>query len=246
TAFPGVALADDLVADAPAINIADFQIAGDGKTPTFMQYLDAKGYDMKPALHLVTATSKGDVVYSYALELPPAILKPSLSLSYSSERGANIEMPYGWEISGIAEIRRPLVRAYDAYKWIEDFFDNEWLVTAPGFSGTLKPSGDEDFRFFLTAADPAYVVAEYDKNSNTWSVYHDALTWTMEEKDDGAGTKDGTAWWRVTRQQDTSGNYMTYAYFDDGRIKAVCYGSIGNLKPHFCGSGWRLGWTINR
>jgi hypothetical protein len=82
---PLQARAGDVEFEASEIKIADWNVSGDGKTPTFLQLLDVRGVDAKEASHLISATSKGDAIYSYPLDLPPALLQPSLTLIYSSE-----------------------------------------------------------------------------------------------------------------------------------------------------------------
>jgi YD repeat-containing protein len=222
TAIPASA-ADDV----PEIEIADFQIAGDGTTPTFLQFLDAQGYDFKPAINLASATVKGDVVYSYDLALPPAILKPSLTLQYSSDAGMTLEMPYGWSLDGIAEIRRPLTRAYQLDG---DKYDRDYLVSGPGFSGTLMPSGEDDYRYFLRTSEAKLVIAEFDWDNDRWKIFSNGVTWELTAKDEGmdSGAPEGTALWRVDTMTDTSGNSVAYDYHTDGRIKKISYG--GNSK----------------
>ena len=140
-------LADD------EINITDFMAPGDGKTPTFLQYLDTQSLEAKEFSHMAAATPKGDMSYSYQLDLPPALLVPSVSFSYSSEGGNDREMSYGWSLSGIPQISRPLANAY-VRKEKSQWYDAEWIISAPGYSGTLKPSGNKDYRFFLKASSP--------------------------------------------------------------------------------------------
>lgn len=217
------AKASDYDVDIPEIEIADWQVPGDGITPTFLQYLDVKGFQIKEAKHLLSSSAKGDVVYSYDLELPPALLKPSLTLAYSSASSMNIEMPYGWELKGIVEIRRPLTPAYDV-KAKEDWYDSEWQVSGPGFSGTLLPSGEDDYHFYLKSSHPIYVMAKYNTSSNTWKVYANGIVWELQAMDEGEDTEVGTALWRATEMKDASGNYVSYSFHHDGRVNALCYG----------------------
>lgn len=216
--------------EAASFKFTDWRIPGDGKTPTFMQYLDVKGATAKPAKELVAATAKGDVTYSFGFDLPPAILKPSLGLANSSEGGSDVEMPAGWNLQGIAEIRRPIARAYET---AGPFYENEWLLSGPGGSGTLKPSGEDDWRFFLRTTSPSLVIATFDESKNAWQVHSGGLIWSLTAKGPGDGTPEGTSWWRATRLEDPSGNYVTFTYYTGGRVAKVSYG--GNLKtgaPH--------------
>jgi YD repeat-containing protein len=210
----------------------DWHSPGDGKTPTIFQYLDtAKGTDAKEATHFGMATSKGDGVYSYNLDLPPALLKPSLSLSYSSETEMGAETPYGWSLGGIVEIRRPLTS--NGYKIDGPKHGRDYLLSGPGLSGVLKPSGNADLRFFLKTSDPNYVTAEYDQSANTWTVFHDTVKYTLEEQDDGDGTSEGTALWRVTKMRDRLGNAVDYFYSSDGLISKISYGGNAEVvKDH--------------
>lgn len=212
-------------AHAEEFEIADWNIPGDGKTPSFMQHLDAQNVSAKPAKNLAGTTSKGNIVYSYALDLPPAILKPEVSLDYSSTGGINLEMPLGWSLGGIAEIERPSQRAFsDGGK--DGLVNAEFLARGMGFSGTLLPSGEDDWRYFLRTTS-SYVIAEYSAANDSWTLHYNGTTTTLKAMDDGAKTSAGTATWRATEMQDTSGNYITYKYHGDGRIKKIFYG--GNL-----------------
>jgi YD repeat-containing protein len=193
--------------------LTTWAMPGEGATPTFLQYLDIQGYNIKAAQNLASANERGDVVVSYDIELPPALLKPTLSLSYVSGAGVDLEAPYGWGLNGIAEIRRPLEPAYE---------DDEWLISGTGFSGVLKSSGTN--QYVLRTSTPTLVSAKYDTAENSWELHADNTTMTFEEQDDGAGTASGTALWRVTKTTDTAGNYIAYRYHDDGRIKSIAYG----------------------
>lgn len=215
------------VALAQSVSNSDLVIAdhalpgGGGGIPTALQYLNTQGYDIKSAAHMASAMAMGDMTASYPLDLPPAILKPSLVLSYSSDAGINLEMPYGWSLEGIVEIRRPLTRGYEIDG---EKYDREYLLSGLGLSGVLKPSGHADWRFFLKTSDPKYVTAEYDNSSNVWTVYHDTLTLTLEEQDNGTGSVDGTAVWRVTEMRDRSGNQVSYTYTSHGLLSKISYG----------------------
>lgn len=215
------------VVHAEEFQIADWNIPGDGKTPTSLQYQDAQNIRVKPSKSLVGIGSRGDASWSFGIDLPPALLKPALSLGCTSSGEPNIEMTLGCAINGIAEIRRPLQRAFsDGGK--DGLVKAEFLIQGPGFSGTLLPSGEDDWRYFLRSASPSYVTAKYSQSEDAWTLYHDGLTYTLKAADNGATeSPDGTATWRVTEMQDTSGNYITYKYHDDGRIKKIFYG--GNL-----------------
>jgi YD repeat-containing protein len=202
----------------------DYPIAGDGRTPTAIQYLDIQGYSIPRILSLASDSSKGDAMYQYALDLPSALLKPRIALHYSSAGGPDLEMPYGWALNGILEIRRPLARAYAACEFKTDCTAAEWLIGGAEFSGTLKPSGARDYRYFLRTSEPRAVTAKYFNNKNLWEVYSNAITWTLSPADNGADTPDGTALWRVTQMEDTFGNYVSYSYHSDGRIKKISYG----------------------
>ena len=226
---------DSVEVETSELELPDWNVPGDGKTPTFMQYLDAQNVDVKASKHLVGSTPKGDSVFSHSFDLPPALLQPSLGISYSSDGGPSIEMPYGWSLDGIMEICRPLQRAYLGEDDVDGKYDAEWLIRGPGFSGTLVPSGEDDYRFFLRSSSPNYVSATYDEKNDYWHVYSDGVYWTLEPADNGSTTPDGTAWWRVTEMQtgDGDSNYVTYSYHKNGRIKSIAYGgNYGTNDEH--------------
>lgn len=225
--FLTLAITNFAHADSQEIeDIKDIKLPGDGETPTFLQYLDSQGHDIKPSQDLLSSTSKGDVSYSFKIELPPAIMQPGLTLSYSSAGGANREMAYGWSLNGIAEINKPLNRAYKFNP--DEPWDNEWLVSGADFGGTLYPSDEDDYWFYLASSKPGFVSAHYLYNQNIWNIHSNGIRWILSAVDDGeAPTGTGTALWRTVEQKDNAGNRITYTYHDDGRIKAICYGGNG-------------------
>lgn len=196
----------------PTGKAADWNVPGDGMTPTFQQYLDMNKTQAAAASHMATANAKGDLTYSFALDLPPAILKPAISIGYNSNAGWNKELPAGWTLGGLTEIRRPLARAYGA---------DEWLLSGPAFDGTLKSDGSA---YVLHGATPLLVKASYDSAADEWTVTAGGLTYELVAADDGAGTPGGTALWRVASVTDTTGNLIEYVYTSDGRLESFSYG----------------------
>jgi YD repeat-containing protein len=210
---------------ADDLTITNHFLPGDGKTPTFMQYLDTQKITAKEAIHLANASPKGPVVYRYEIPLPPALFKPDLSLNYSSDAGPNAETPgLGWSLAGIPEISRPLTRAF-TLKSKDEWCDAEWIASGSRFSGTLSPSSAAgDCHFYLKTSGPVFVVADYDASANAWTFVADGVTTTLTAADDGADTEAGTARWRATEAEDASGNSLTYCYDDDGRVTDIGYG----------------------
>lgn len=205
---------------AGAISL-DWQVPGDGKTPTFaQQYLDGARREVKPAAHLASASIHGDAMYGYDFALPPAILKPTLGLSYSSNAVWSTEFAAGWSFTGLLEIRRPLERYFAA--------SSQRRLSGPEFGGMLLENSSASIgaEYALRTANAAYVTADYDEGTNTWSVYANGLTHTLSAEDAGSTSTSGTALWRVTRTQDAKGNYISYVYKtdDSGRLDAVYYG----------------------
>ena len=169
-----------------------------------------------------SAADKGDLVYSIPLELPPAILEPSLTLNYSSAARMDLEMSYGWSLGGITEISRPLMGHDIRDK--DEWHAAEWMASGPDFSGILKPSSDKDGRFFMSSSSPVYVSAQYNQADNDWVLSSNGITYSLAAADHGADTEAGTERWRVIEASDTKGNYITYCYDHDGRIQDIAYG----------------------
>lgn len=55
--------------------------------------------------HPAAGQVTGDATYRLPIDLPPAIVAPTLALEYSSRSRVDDDMPFGWHLSGLAEIR---------------------------------------------------------------------------------------------------------------------------------------------
>ena len=166
--------------------------------------------------HPLDAGTKGQITYSYSIELPVARVAPSLSLSYSSQASVSREMPFGWTVGGILEIQRPsMPRIYDD--------SQDMFVMGDEIQGVLRSSGGS-YRMYTTAPN-VDVEAVYDASTDSWLVESTGGSrWSLVGVDDGASSSSGTALWRVDQKWDTLGNSIDYDYDADGRIHQIEYG----------------------
>ncbi len=228
-------------ADEGGVILSDMPTPGDGKTASFLQYLDGQGYSSSPVKGLSSGSVTGETVYKINFDSPPGVLRPNLGLAYSSDGDRSTETTLGWSLTGITEIRRPLDQAHA---------DDEWLISAPEFSGTLTSaqstslkettisslkntvinstltmgSGESLKKYDLKTSTPLKVSATYSKDDNEWIVYADNVTYTLKAADDGKDTAAGTAVWRVRKITDAVGNEITFKYDRDHCLKTVYYG----------------------
>lgn len=204
-----------LLSTAARADVPSWSVPGDGQTPTFLQYLDGTRMDIRGITHLAAATPAGALTFTHAFELPPAILTPELSLSYSSLAGPSLETVPGWVLSGLVELRRPTERAFDT---------DEWRLSGPQFQGTLQYDSSEG-RYVLLTSGTLRVVAEYDPSGGTWTVQAGGVTYTLEAVAGGSGAPQGPALYRGTSAVDVLGNRIDYSYASsDGRLTGIQYG----------------------
>ncbi len=199
---------------AHAESIPAWHVAGDGRTPGFGEYLEARTPAVRQLGHLAEAGARGGGSYGLGFELPPAILRPELGWAYSSEGGPTLEGVQGWSLVGLVELKRPVSPAFAA---------GEWTLNGPGFAGTLEED-EWGTGWELHSASAGHVVADFDSTTGLWTVWSSWVTYTLAPTGSGVGP-DGPGEYRVVHAEDGSGNAVEYTYTGDGRIERVEYGS---------------------
>jgi hypothetical protein len=186
---------------------------GGGIVPTYAQLLDVGRPKPKLAQHGISGSPKGDAGWSMPISVPPALMAPSLSVSYSSAGAFGDEGGAGWSISGALEITRPTAPGYPA---------DTFLVSGPEVSGLLRAEGGS---YTVRAPGGGRAWADYDAGTDQWTVSTGDVSFVLEPLDEAPGPN--TARWRVTEAVDLLGNRVTWAWHADGRHDAVTYG--GNV-----------------
>ena len=197
--------------------------SGDGTTPSFAQLLDQHRPAAPDAGHPVTPGAKGAASYGLSFDLPPAIVQPSLGISYSSSGAFDAELAYGWSLSGPMEMRVAKEQAYADY-------DAAYHLSG-GVSALLLDSGD-GLVPHLTGSTQVQVAPDADG----FTVWVDDRVFVLE----AVGVPDGVdaQRWRATSMSDLLGNTVSYTYNDDGRLTGLHYGGQDidgdgmNEEPH--------------
>lgn len=175
-------------------------VAGDGQSPAMFNWQSALPTEPK-MFTPVKVDETGQASFSFPIEYPDVYSKLPISLSYNSRSGADKEMAYGWQISGLLEIRRPVSRR---------FLEDEWVITGP-ISGVIQKNSAGDYVIFKKGAGADKIT--FNNFANTWTIDdHQGNTWTLEARDNGHTTSAGTALWRVKTLEDTNGNTTEFSY----------------------------------
>lgn len=209
-------------------------VAGDGAVPTYMQWLSLGDISPRMPVHDVGANDLGDATTSFPFKLPPSLLQPVVGIGYNSSGGMSLEMSYGWGIAGILYATKPRARAHE---------DDVGFVVGGLISGLLKLDNFDhvDERYILASTMPGYISADFDdagdedEDNDTLTIYANGITHTLTYK-------SGALAYRVDRSMDQRGNYITYTYFSDGRIRKIEYGG-GTSDEH--NVSVQFGYTAN-
>jgi hypothetical protein len=108
-------------------------ITGDSATPNALTSMGNNALAVKTGKHLLNAGAAGSLSYSVGIDLPPALLKPVLSVDYTSGAGQDFEVAYGWRISGIQSISL----AKEPYFRQQSQRDGEDIFRAAGVIGGI-------------------------------------------------------------------------------------------------------------
>ena len=195
-------------------------VVGDGATQpaqSFMPKLEISG---QQAGHLASVDPKGQVAYSIDMSLPPALLSPSLSLSYSAGSKRGFEMAFGWTINGIQEFRK------SSYSKRLDYWVNPMYQASGLLSGLFEEKiFGNDTVYIQLSESSGLTRAEYNDILNQWKIYADGKAITLED----VGHQDS---YRVILIEDQFGNHIDYHYDSVGRITSIEYGGSASIGHH--------------
>jgi len=230
-----------LLASSPPANGEDLEssylglsFAGDGTVPSAASLFEAQSRSLAPSRYAAESSPKGDATYGFGLELPPAIVAPSVSVNYSSSGGAHTTVVNGWSISAGMTIEQPSGRAAAAaYANLPGMH----FISGGGLSGSLVRY-QQSWQY--VGNEPAAVVATYDEVSREWTVQSGGLTTILEpssphelyaewDDDEIEPTK-----WRVRHVEDVDGNAMEYLW-DGAYLDEIHYGhcqGVGCPAPY--------------
>lgn len=202
--------------------LTSWAFPGNGYTLTSEQLLGSGNVVAQSARTAVDTSSKGDGSYGIAIKVLPAILEPTISLSYNSSAAWNIEMTYGWQMLSGIDVRHPFPN--------ERAYERDDLIVSGQISGVLKkdPSDSSGESYRLKTSSAAHVVAKYidtnDDDTSSIKIYSNGQIFALTYK-------AGALTYRLDKISDQHGNYITYTYLSDGRLDRIEYGGNETSSP---------------
>ncbi|MCB9672659.1 MAG: hypothetical protein H6734_24490 [Alphaproteobacteria bacterium] len=216
-AFSWFALALATPAYADSLVFSGLGFPGDGATPSMLDYLGSMEIQRSSASNLGSADPKGGFGYGVGLEGPPALLAPSVSLSYASDAGDGSVLARGWTLDvGMT------VSALSERERLGDYAGLD-LYRASGLPGLLEAvpadtwqsSGFDVLHYVLVSDQPVVADAWLYTETGEWIVHQDGVETLLEPR--------LAAWranpqasdirsWRPVQQEDASGNRITWEW----------------------------------
>jgi hypothetical protein len=182
---------------ACAQEFGGLSFTGDGKTPSALGLLDAQSRAAAGAHHAVGASPRGEGSWGMQLQLPPAILAPSIGLQWASTTGAHAWAGRGFSIDAGMTVSRPTGPAkVGAYGDLPDVH----MVGGFGLQGLLVP----DLAGTRYVSDsPGTATASYDAGALTWTVNTGDVTTVLAPSNaiDWAGLGLGPVRWHTVHQE---------------------------------------------
>lgn len=163
----------------------------------------------------------GNSAYVIVLEVPPgtAGMVPNLSLSYSSHGSSSVIGP-GWSIQGLKFISRgPRNIEIDGYVSGVNWSRNDAFYY--GGARLVPVDSNDDYIEYRTAVDDGSRIRAYgwdDYGPSTFVVETgDGIVWHFGGKENAVVQISGrTLIWLADRANDSTGNYMTFTYSQNG------------------------------
>jgi len=204
--------------------------SGDGSTPTYLQHLDRYNKGAQASKATLQANTKGNAEYSIPIQIPTALHSPQLALVYSSGSNPMSAISPGWSLQSGLTITRPSNRQLaGAYADTP----GAMLISGAGLSGLLAPDvsvgagapniGSQFYGY--VSKSPGAVQAEWDPDTDTWTVKAGGVTYTLAPRSDVdfAGLGLDPSAYRVVESVDATGNAVTYRY-DGADLIGVSFG----------------------
>ena len=220
-----VLFATTAVADEDGGIFSGLGYAGDGVTPSMLEYTERQNPQLLQAGHVGEAGERGDFGYSVPIGLQPALFSPQVSLSYSSSGGVHNRIGRGWSLNAGMSIKALTPREQGGA-----YADHQGLyrVTGGGLSGLLELS-DDDLTYDYVSSSSTYATAEYDSDVEQWTVFAGGQQWTLEPRFPESTAPQS---WQVTHASDASGNAIDWTYTGT-RLDTVVYGgNQADLAQH--------------
>ncbi|MCB9682048.1 MAG: hypothetical protein H6733_11340 [Alphaproteobacteria bacterium] len=208
----------------------------DASTPNYADYLSMQAPKLVGAQQLGDVGDSGELGYTVGIDLPPALLPPSVAVSYSSAAlGAPNRVATGWSLSYGMQITRPSRAAeVGAYKDSPDTY----MVTGGGLGGLLSyDTSLQGYAYYAGGGGVAF--ANYDANTDSWDVHSGGVTthlisaWAHLPS---AQQPTETRRWMVSTVSDAHGNTVDYAYVD-GLIDTITFGHNATNPSNFPATG---------
>lgn len=156
-----------------------------------------------------TALATGTGVYSVPIEVPPALLKPSLALMYSAGRGRS---EYGLSFSlPLLEVRRTTDKGNPRFVETDLF-----AVDGPHGVEELVPV-DTSRKLYRAKIESSYTLYERDLSNDCWILHFaDGGTAILGGAEGSRENSRGRAFrWRLSELKDVWGHYVKFEYFRD-------------------------------
>lgn len=191
---------------------------GDGRQIEGSTLLEQKLLEALAPPSEVAVSNEGGASYSVALATPPAALKPSVSLAYSSDGPGHSWVSRGWVIRhGLPEVNR--ITGQAASRAYQDLVE-PWRVTGGGYHGIIhKVAGD-----WVYSPTSGTSEARVSWTGNQLRLSRGGISTWLEPSSDALlhGT-DPTNLLPV-QQQDALGNAIRLTW-DGSRLERIDYGS---------------------
>ncbi len=216
---------------AAAQEPADFlqlSFTGDGTTPSAMSVFEDQREGLAAPRYAVNESARGDASYSIPIELPPALVQPTLALVYSSAGGTHSHISRGWSIDAGMRITRISgnegSHAYAEYMR-SDGVSEAFRVSGGGLDGIVVPDGAE---WAYASTEGIAASFQLDELTQTWTVRADGLTTTLQANAD-IDIDDPGVWvgaWHTTQVVDELGNGFVQEW-EGSRLSAIRLGGWG-------------------
>ncbi len=213
--WPTVATGQPVDVEDNYLNLA---FTGDGRTPSAAQILERQAREVNGARSEVGSGATGDVSYGVPIGLPPALLAPELSLSYSSAAGTHSIVGRGWDVQAGMRIVSMSARSR-THLWSDN--PNARKITGGGLDGVLVPNDSDGWDYISNQG--GLVVASFD--NMTWTIEHEGVTTLLRST-----TPSSRGTFVVDEIIDRGGNRVL-AHWSGPLLESLTYGGTTSTGP---------------
>ena len=208
---PVIAVAVGLFGVAFGWDLEGLSFSGDGQSPSVLARWDEANRSLGAPRGGGGVNSGGGATWSSPLDLPPALLSPSVVVGLNSEGGPHSRLGRGFQLSGWIDIHRAVGREANATRDLGEVF----VVSGGGLDGLIVADGP-GWRF--VSVNPGSALVERD--GDVWTIGHDGV-WTELDAID-------VNRWRPIEAWDAFGNAVRWTW-TGSRLDQVSYG--GTTEP---------------